>query len=82
MLFTLLCVVLWLHGVSGMNYGRLEVQSKVVNGMRPTISPHMPGDLSTLAQQCWETVVITSNSTLTLGDTDNPYRFKTLDFQS
>lgn len=35
-----------------------------------------------LANQCWETVTIDNNSTLTLTDKDNPYRFKTLVFQN
>jgi hypothetical protein len=37
---------------------------------------------STLAQQCWENVIVMSNSRLTLTDTTNPYRFKTLAFRN
>lgn len=35
-----------------------------------------------LTDQCWENVIVESNSTLTLTDTSNPYRFKTLAFRN
>lgn len=40
------------------------------------------GSGPTLNDQCWDTVTISNNSTLTLSDKSNPYRFKNLVFQN
>jgi hypothetical protein len=61
----------WDTTCSGYSQGNITVSSNMNLASGPNLS-----------DQCWHTVSINSNTTLTLTDTEHPYRFKVLLFQN